>query len=87
MEEVNIKDPLEMSRASSCDYSMSQFRTDETPFEIKAEASDPEVKEEEEEEEYNPPQEVKEEPIEEDSEEDIPLAKRKKEEEDDDDED
>uniref|UniRef100_A0A182JXA6 DNA topoisomerase I n=1 Tax=Anopheles christyi TaxID=43041 RepID=A0A182JXA6_9DIPT len=28
-------DPLDISQASSCDYSMSQFRADETPFALK----------------------------------------------------
>uniref|UniRef100_A0A182YKJ6 DNA topoisomerase I n=1 Tax=Anopheles stephensi TaxID=30069 RepID=A0A182YKJ6_ANOST len=33
-------DPLDISQASSCDYSMSQFRADETPFALKAETMD-----------------------------------------------
>uniref|UniRef100_A0A2M4BB91 DNA topoisomerase I n=1 Tax=Anopheles marajoara TaxID=58244 RepID=A0A2M4BB91_9DIPT len=33
-------DALDMSQASSCDYSMSQFRADETPFPLKNETMD-----------------------------------------------
>ncbi|XP_052891675.1 DNA topoisomerase I, mitochondrial [Anopheles moucheti] len=32
--------PMDVSQASSCDYSMSQFRADETPFPMKAETTD-----------------------------------------------
>ncbi|XP_053661287.1 DNA topoisomerase I, mitochondrial [Anopheles marshallii] len=32
--------PMDVSQASSCDYSMSQFRADETPFPLKAETTD-----------------------------------------------
>ncbi|XP_058117465.1 DNA topoisomerase I, mitochondrial [Anopheles coustani] len=34
------RDPLDISQASSCDYSMSQFRADETPFPQKNEPVD-----------------------------------------------
>ncbi|KAL9693563.1 hypothetical protein quinque_012848 [Culex quinquefasciatus] len=67
------EDPLELSQASSCNYSLSQFRPDETPFVIKEEApeetfeaSQPAVKQES------------------DSEDDVPLSKRKKKEDDED---
>ncbi|XP_052565425.1 DNA topoisomerase I, mitochondrial isoform X3 [Culex pipiens pallens] len=67
------EDPLELSQASSCNYSLSQFRADETPFVIKEEApeetfeaSQPAVKQESE------------------SEDDVPLSKRKKKEDDED---
>uniref|UniRef100_A0A182R3P5 DNA topoisomerase I n=1 Tax=Anopheles funestus TaxID=62324 RepID=A0A182R3P5_ANOFN len=34
------KDPMDVSQASSCDYSMSQFRADETPFPLKADTTE-----------------------------------------------
>ncbi|XP_021713406.1 DNA topoisomerase I, mitochondrial [Aedes aegypti] len=77
--EIKQEDPLSISQASSCDYSMSQFRADESQFVIKEEASDQDQAEEEPEEPT--PMEVKQES---DSEDDVPLSKRKKKDDDED---
>ncbi|XP_059618398.1 DNA topoisomerase I, mitochondrial-like [Phlebotomus argentipes] len=68
MDPVVKIEPLDTSKASSCDYSLSQFNPNETSFQLK-------VEEEEGEEEVSIKQEDEEE--EEDDEEDIPLHKRK----------
>ncbi|KAM7350668.1 DNA topoisomerase 1 isoform 1-T3 [Cochliomyia hominivorax] len=74
--EEDIK--FNLSQASSCDYSMSQFRDDEPPFVVKEEASYQEdVKYEDEdtqEDEYKPEEEEEED---EDEDEDMPLAMRR----------
>ena len=69
-EDIKREQSFNVSQASSCDYSMSQFKNDEPPFEVKEEATyedesmyreeEPDVEDEEDEDE-----------------EDIPLAKRK----------
>nr|XP_019556093.2 DNA topoisomerase I, mitochondrial [Aedes albopictus]XP_029716522.1 DNA topoisomerase I, mitochondrial [Aedes albopictus] len=83
--EIKQEDPLSISQASSCDYSMSQFRADESQFVIKEEAPDPErnAEEDEEQEEAEEPtqMDVKQES---DSEDDVPLSKRKKKDDDED---
>ncbi|XP_055591716.1 DNA topoisomerase I, mitochondrial-like isoform X1 [Uranotaenia lowii] len=83
------EETFDVSQASSCDYSMSQFRPDETPFVIKEEALDPlansacddEDGEEEPQEQSTISAPVKQES---DSEDDVPLSKRKKKDDDDD---
>lgn len=77
------EDPLSISQSSSCDYSMSQFRQDESQFVIKEEANDPDREEEERAEREEQPSQIaiKQES---DSEDDVPLSKRKKKEDDED---
>ncbi|XP_065366156.1 DNA topoisomerase 1 [Calliphora vicina] len=64
-----------VSQASSCDYSMSQFREDEPPFIAKEETSYKEESSMKYEDEESPDEEFK--PEEEEEDEDMPLAMRK----------
>lgn len=64
-----------VSQASSCDYSMSQFREDEPPFVAKEETSYKEDSNMKYDDEESPEEEYK--PEEEDEDEDMPLAMRK----------
>lgn len=66
------RDSVNMSQASSCDYSMSQFKNDETPFEIKGNLTTGEGDEESQDAEYSQENNVEED---EDDEEDIPIVR------------
>ncbi|XP_062565451.1 DNA topoisomerase I, mitochondrial-like isoform X1 [Armigeres subalbatus] len=81
--EMKQEDPLSISQASSCDYSMSQFRTDESQFVIKEEAPDPDQDDESEQAEPEEPVQV-DVKQEQDSDDDVPLSKRKKKDDDED---
>lgn len=63
------KDNINLSQASSCDYSMSQFKTDETSFEIKGNLTTEEGDEESQDGDYSQ-QNI----AEEDDDEDIPIV-------------
>lgn len=94
VKEVKMEDPLNISQ-SSCDYSLSQFRQDETPFKVKTEHSDfnstaEDMEEDDQFEAVEADAAVKEEPedapvkreAESDSDDEVPLSKRKKKEDD-----
>ncbi|XP_055639577.1 DNA topoisomerase I, mitochondrial isoform X1 [Toxorhynchites rutilus septentrionalis] len=87
--EIKQEDPLDVSQASSCDYSLSQFRPDETPFDIKEEAPDPNSAQDEDDQSEETEEPSVAEPVpeikqESDSEDDVPLSKRKKKDDDED---
>lgn len=67
---VNVS---QISETSSCDYSMSQFRADESAFSIKAEAPDDDSQEE-----TSRFGQFRNESLEDDDVEDVPISQRKK---------
>lgn len=64
------KENINISQASSCDYSMSQFKNDETPFEIKGNLTTEEGDEESQDADYS----QNDLDVDEDDEEDIPIV-------------